>query len=1446
MNSGTFEALLKMSTLKREKRAKVWSIQLLEARKMALDYRWFIVILLFLIGCTFISPDKTPEVTDPAAPWKTTALLSDQINAIAADAKHIWVATDKGINRFNKHENLWISYTVEDGLANNKVSSVAVDGAAVWFGTESGVSQYQPKIDEWTTYTRDDGLPSNHVMAIGVDGDYIWFGTDKGLSRYNKAIDVWALRTTDDGGLTSNEISAIAVEDEYVWFATDKGVSRYDKKIDSWTQLTKSEGLADDNVTTIAIDEDFIWFGTENAGVSLYSNTEQTFVKTYTRTDLLETDKINYILVDGLYVWIGTANEGVQRYIKPVDTWVHYKIEDGLPSSNITAMVVDDKYVWFGTYEDGLARFDKIRGLWSIVKKAEGLVSDNIKSIAEQDGILWIGTTMGLSRFDLQSGEWETYTKAQGLTTNYITRVVAAGDAIWIGTSKGVGRYQIPTRPNKSGSDRDNRWKFWRHQHGLPSDFVLDVAIANQTVWVGTRNGLCRYNPENDKWHAFEELEGTWINAIAVDDNSLWLGTNRGLKQLIGSKDNNLTDSHFTFHVPMDRDPPRFHRDRRNGASHPTVHINTIANEKDSLWVGTQNGLYRFDKRENRWHDFTTEDGLPNNNVRTLAITEDALWVGTPGGLGVLSRNEWVSSTTRSAGWQQFDLTRPGMEMGHENVRDICIVGDQIWLGTIGGLGIYSSGDNAWRAIRAKERTVVLRHNDIQHTELDGDWVWFLAWQNTSNGEIIRYDKRTGTWTHYMKEDVTEIHQKGLLKGRKRGSEEASPVPRIPMLHREKRRNGKKSMSPHSHAHSQQVGEDTLQLLGLNDKPPYITQIDWMEVNDDSVWFATDAGVLAYNKNLDTWRHYTTRDGLAANKTTTLMVDGNDVWVVLRDNRICRYRRDTDKWETHQVVFKEISPDMESYRTRLAADRRYVWVPAQREGVARYDKRNETWKRYTSADGLLDNTIGFVVVDNNDVWAYGGWSEGLSKYDENTDSWVIIDSSKGLVSDQIREVISGVDYMWVLYNQSWWENDDTVPASGFHRANQTWQVFRGHPESVGNNFRDVQETTEFVWFGSQEHGISRYDKAASSWTVFTEEDGLLNNRINYPTLKADGSFLWLGCPDGISRYDMRKDSWAVYTGMRAVPADVVHAIAVDARYVYCGTDQGARRYDKQNDFWLEERIVEEPVNDLTIDDKYLWIATAKGVTRFDKSAHWADLHEAENGLADTFVKVADVGGRSLWIGTEKGVSKYNTLSDDPNAWETFTRADDVDTMLLSQEYANSLIDNRVTSIAVGDRYVWVGTERGISRYDMKKEVWVTYAKQEGLHHDKVSSICIDGDWVWFGTESGISRLNTKTEEWSVFTSSDGLASDQITSIVANDNFVWFGSFDAGVSRYNKMTTEWKHFTQRHGLSHNRVFTLAADDDFLWVGTERGLSRQDTVTDTWTIFTPHFDEEEDKR
>ena len=93
-----------------------------------------------------------------------------------------------------------------------------------------------------------------------------------------------------------------------------------------------------------------------------------------------------------------------------------------------------------------------------------------------------MATAMGLSRLDSHTGQWQNYTKAQGLTTNYITCVAATDTEIWVGTAEGLGRYQ------------KNRWKFWGQKNGLCGDFVLSIAVVDEMIWVGTRGGLSRYD----------------------------------------------------------------------------------------------------------------------------------------------------------------------------------------------------------------------------------------------------------------------------------------------------------------------------------------------------------------------------------------------------------------------------------------------------------------------------------------------------------------------------------------------------------------------------------------------------------------------------------------------------------------------------------------------------------------------------------------------------------------------------------------------------------------------------------------------------------------------------------------------------------------------------------------------------------------------------------------
>ncbi|MBC8234668.1 hypothetical protein H8E77_34425, partial [bacterium] len=410
---------------------------------------------------------------------KIKVLISNKTRSLSDDISNLWIATDQGVSRFNRKDNYWISYTKEDGLVSDDVYVVVSDGKEVWFGTDNGVSRFQPAKNKWTTYRQEDGLISNKVNCIAIDSNYVWIGTDEGLSRYDRRINSWASRVKEDG-LTSDIISAIAVEKEYVWAGTKakrrrhmgdweweeekrrSGVNRYAKNTDSWNTYTPEEGMVSGAVSTIAIDERIIWFGTSDAGISCYSKSGQTFVKSYTKSDLLSTNNIKSIVVDGNYTWIGTANSGVYRYIKMTDSWMQYRkpkaslrcaqgqalseanrTEDGLASDHVTSIAVHGNEVWFGTYENGVSRYNKLTQEWTTYTKANYLADNDVRAISIHKDEVWAATTRGLSKYDIQSGQWTNFGVKDGLTSNYITHVETYGDEIFIAMEDGkVIRWQ--------------------------------------------------------------------------------------------------------------------------------------------------------------------------------------------------------------------------------------------------------------------------------------------------------------------------------------------------------------------------------------------------------------------------------------------------------------------------------------------------------------------------------------------------------------------------------------------------------------------------------------------------------------------------------------------------------------------------------------------------------------------------------------------------------------------------------------------------------------------------------------------------------------------------------------------------------------------------------------------------------------------------------------------
>ena len=1379
--------------------------------------RFPVFLLLFHLGCGFNQIDLREEKStalEEAAITQTAAeqaLVSDNVRCVSTSANHVWVGTDRGISVYHKADNRWTKLDREDGLLSDDVTAIAADEKSVWIGTTLGVSLYDLETEHWTKFQRRDGLASNKVTAIAVDGNYIWVGTEAGISRYDKTTRAWALQQEKDKD-QFNVITAVAVEAEYVWFGTEDGLRRYDKPKDAWNTYTKEEGLVENHIRYIALSPDAVWVGTEQSGVSKYSTINQTFTESHTRTDRIESDFIRSIAVDGDNVWFGSADRGIRRYITTVDTWFKYTTAQGLVSDHITALAVDGRQIWIGTYEHGLGQYDKVTEGWTWYSKRDKLVSNQIKTLVSTGDTLWAGTNKGLSRYALQEKTWRTYTKADGLTTNYITSL--AGDVndetLWIGTPLGLGRLE------------EERWRFYTERNGLANNFVTCISLSSQVltrrgssslfessrsnnvgIWVGTKDGLSVLieQPSTDPQSGIESI----AESTGQQNSSM-------------GKSSDLSASRMTFHASHSYLTGKW-----------VTAVLTIAGE---VWAGTTEGLYRRDAAIDKFEPFPmvtdyvntlvfspegrllvgtrnglwvihggvsthVTEGLPNLNVRAVAADGETIWIGTPGGVARSDGNRV----------QQIVTMQPAGLL-HDNVQSIAVVGEQVFFGTVAGLAVYDMGEDQWARHTPYQDTEILREEEARWMELDGHHLWVLNWAASPNGAILKFDRRTDTWVEYTKD-----------------------------------------------------------ALPLSSEVPFITAVRRLAVGTEDIWCATgDGGVLRYNKTSDTWTHFTKSSGLPGHHATLIELDEpHGVWVAFLGGVAAHYDTRTERWESVKVT--EAGPG--TYIEDIACTKDYVWFSTNGVGVKRYERATKTWRSYTEAQGMASRSGQWIAADGEGVWTSGGSSyswvsdrgmSGVSYYHPTDDTWTIYDRRKGLRVDGTRYGQVNQDYVWSF---GW---------SGINRYDKigkSWTSFThsdGLPES---GVEAVGEDGDGFWVGTGDKGVLKYSQASGAWTAFTVEDGLIHDSVWRYQLKVGSKYVWVGTSRGLSRYDKVSETWTSFTKPTTLADRRAVAVTTDSRYVWVGTHRGLSRYDKRYDRWKhfqkseEERddedngdegeddeeeeeekeekneLVDNNVIDLSVGKRYVWIATEGGVGRYDKIADRFESYTKENQLPSVDIRAVVQNRSDVWIGTKNGISKHSILSDDRNAWETYNAAIEI-LPTVEGKYAKSLKNDDVRCLAVDESRVWAGTKTGVSLYVLRQGTWTTFTQENGLASNEVSCITIDNGQVWFGSGRGVTVYDTINETWKKLTEADGLGSNLITSMAIRGDKVWFGTFDKGVTMLDQTTGQFTTFTKADGLPHNGILSIAIDGDYLWFGTHGGLTRYDSLTGTWTVYTERFD------
>jgi signal transduction histidine kinase/ligand-binding sensor domain-containing protein/AraC-like DNA-binding protein len=360
---------------------------------------------------------------------------------------------------------------------------------------------------------------------------------------------------------------------------------------------------------------DRLWVGTLSSGLYYYDFKTAAFneseIKSFPKQPVLAIESVSETSL-----LIGIDGQGVWEINKKGDRVLNIYKENGDNLSSLRGNGVYDifcdqnKRVWICTYSGGVSYYEQssplVNQITHQVNNSNSLVNNDVNSIIEDSrGNLWFATNNGISCWDITSNQWKSfYVNKQEQAQVFLTLCEDGWGRIWAGTySSGV--YVIDERTGKELAHYSNQVK------GSPfaTDFVFDIYKDSRgDLWIGGINSevVC-YRIKEDRFQKYSNQ--ALYNFAELSPDQMLFGCTYGLS-LSDNKTGAIRILKEGFLV------------------HDILVLNDIA------WVATSgDGLVRYNLKTEEIEQFTTQIGLPSNFLSSIAYSDGFLWLGTENGL---------------------------------------------------------------------------------------------------------------------------------------------------------------------------------------------------------------------------------------------------------------------------------------------------------------------------------------------------------------------------------------------------------------------------------------------------------------------------------------------------------------------------------------------------------------------------------------------------------------------------------------------------------------------------------------------------------------------------------------------------------------------------------------------------------------------------------------------
>ncbi|RAW02327.1 hybrid sensor histidine kinase/response regulator transcription factor [Pseudochryseolinea flava] len=620
----------------------------------------------------------------------------------------------------------------------------------------------------------------------------------------------------------------------------------------------------------------------------------------------------------------------------------HYNLKDGLSQAVVNSVFQDDEsLIWIAT-EDGLNRFDGYN--FKVFKhdplKTNGLPDNFIQSLfRDSEGTLWVSSRKGLLQFDPNI---ESFTLYQH-------------------------------RPAKSD-----------HASSNDVSFITEGVAKNLWIaWYGS--GFASFNKKSKKYVTYDTsspigLTSTRTVTLLEDKQGiLWVGTQDGGLNVFKVNDGKVVDKVDAL---------------SNAMKLPSQNVHAIVEDYASnIWIGTSKGLVVYLRRLNKFFVFNdAKFSIAKKSIFSLAVDRNEnLWIGTQGsGLFKLDLRQMITRPVDDfifssiGNLDDFDISKKTIQSIYEDRNK------NLWVGTFGD-GVYMISSD-------KEKFVKIQQALYKESTMS-----FVSYYG------MCYDHDGNLW---LGTDGNGLYKKGIS---------GSDVKHYTA-------DGKKGS----------IGDNAV-LSALCD-------------SRGRLWFGTYAqGVFCYNRDSDSFTHFKFKgdeDRQGVNDVRVIFEDSKkNIWVGTNRGGLCLIDQHTQVYG-HRENFRGMLRDgdirsitedkqgnlwlgfygdgLHRYNDAtqqtsrffsqgdargqlqseivftLNADRQgKLWIGTGGGGLYCYDLQKDILRGFTEKDGLSNNTVYAVLIDNKgNCWA--STNAGVSRFNVQSQKFTRYETLDGLQEGQFN------------------------------------------------------------------------------------------------------------------------------------------------------------------------------------------------------------------------------------------------------------------------------------------------------------------------------------------------------------------------------------------------------------------------------------------------------------